>query len=178
MLLTFEEYKNEAISYLKPQDNFFKQMSIVTCGIAGEVGELIEELNDEWCNGEKVILEVGDVAFYLAALSHLQQMRIDTHLLHIEGYALTMTRNYAFVHLIQHSLALCEKLKKLLDRNSSKFEYTDITLGITYLTRLLPGESSLTECLMLNLEKLEERSKAKGHPAYGLGGKQWHLKLT
>lgn len=77
----FQEYQHAVARTAAPYDDTIKAKSVFGLGIAGEAGEVADLIKKEVGHGhpenrEKVLKELGDVLWYVAAIASVYELRL------------------------------------------------------------------------------------------------------
>ena len=80
--LTINQYQEGALRTMKPVDNKAQELLNGLMGLNGEAGECIDILKKHFFQGheldkDKLVKELGDVAWYLAISAHALGMKLE-----------------------------------------------------------------------------------------------------
>jgi NTP pyrophosphatase (non-canonical NTP hydrolase) len=143
-----------------------KNLEYLTLGLVGELGEVSEKEDEIYCKKEEkesILLEVGDVMWYLANISTELKIELD----HV--WDINFKDNIKFNSLPAFIFAskICEKVKKIKRDKKGVADKKDtiaILKNLTKIIRYLDYETnyfgfSLEDAMIKNIEKLESRKK-------------------
>jgi NTP pyrophosphatase (non-canonical NTP hydrolase) len=134
-----------------------RELALAAFGLAGEVGELIEETDSFTPNTAKIKIEFGDVLWYLSLFAQIHEVELSK----TESY---FSDDDPFMALVVESAKLIDSHKKIMFHGTEftpewkeKIQLSIMKCFQAYLQALHFYNLSLSEIINLNVAKLEKR---------------------
>ena len=167
-MITFNEYKEQALRSIKPHDSKDTATLDWALGIGGELGEVLELFMSSANNKMTYAKEIGDVIWYCTALSNELNFTVNYFSCEpsgdIEPITIIMNRALIAGSKVQEAVKhyVFHKEQKALDNIKD-----ELVMLMLYLTALCSKmDLNIQLCAELNAAKLSHRYNLKRGGAY------------